>query len=93
MKFTTPPIAFDPYRALCAPRTTSTRSNPFTGRALISNSPDEGLFTGKPSIITRVWVLFPPRILMFSRPPRLPVRWTSTPGIPCRTSPAREGLF
>src|SRR5512134_1372139 len=91
MKFTTPDMALEPYRALWAPRTTSTRSNRSTGRKPMSNWPEEGLFTGNPSTWTRVYALRPPRILMFSRSPATPLRWTSTPGSPCRTSPATTG--
>ncbi len=81
-------MALDPYSALCGPRTTSIRSKRPTGSVLTSYAPSiAGLFTGNPSIITSVWLASPPRILMFSKFPGLPFRWTSTPGSPWRASP------
>jgi hypothetical protein len=59
----------------------------------MSNCPSVGLLTGNPSIITSVCVPAPPRILMFSRLPALPLLWTSRPGIPWRTSPAVAGFL
>ncbi len=88
---TTPPIASDPKRADCAPRSTSTRPTSAVPSVPKSNAtcvPD-GSETSIPSMRTATFCCGTPRIVRAERVPTGPFARTETPGVRASTSTTR----
>src|SRR3989338_3525579 len=82
----TPPIAFEPYKVLAEPRSTSIRSMKSAGRLAKLNDPRVGLAASTPSMSTSTWSSLDPRITVDVVRPNEPLRRTYTPGTLRRTS-------
>jgi hypothetical protein len=95
MTLTTPPIASDPYSALCGPFSTSMRSIALGANIAKSKSPlaAVGSLMRMPSIITRVWPVLAPRSRIFVVEPGPPDSVMSSPGTVRKASTSEPGLL